>query len=81
MNLKRMHDDITLVIANGLHQFEHLEKIKNMTTAAEVNAAVEGGTERYLNGDPAFRAKVQMLVARVMVCVTDAAGMPSKDSK
>lgn len=73
MNLKRLNDDITLVLANGLHQYEHLEKIKNMTRADEINAAVEGGTQRYLN-EPAFRVKVQMLVAQVMNRVLDGDG-------
>lgn len=78
MNLKRLNDDITLTVASGLHQYENLEKIKNMGTAAEVTAAVEGGTQRYLD-DPAFRAKVQMLVARIMACVVDATSPPQRD--
>ncbi len=76
MNLKHLNNDITDVLARGLHNLENLDKVNAMRSAAEVNAALEGAIDRYLN-DPFFHAKVVMLVAAVMERVSShAAAVP-----
>lgn len=72
MDLNKLHNEITEEIAHGLHYLDNVEMIVGLKTAAEVQAAVEGGMDRYMN-DPIFRRKVQTLVARVMTRVSAAA--------
>jgi hypothetical protein len=72
MNMRKLHDDITDVLARGLHYTENVEKVIAMRTAAEVTTAMEGGIDRYTN-DPIFRVKVQTLVHQVMEVVRAAA--------
>ena len=69
MNLRKLHEEITIEIANGLHYMEQSNYIDSLMTAAEVRAAVEGGVERYYT-DPRFAAKVKKLVAGVMLRVS-----------
>lgn len=64
MNYRKLHDDITEVVAEGLYYIENYERIRGMKTAAEVNESVDGGLKRYMV-DPVYHAKVQMLVAHL----------------
>lgn len=61
----RLHDDITDVVIKWLHYCENNERISQLTTAEEVTESMAAGIKRF-GSDPIFRAKVNMLVARLM---------------
>ena len=64
MNYRKLHDDITEVVAKGLHYLENYERTSGLKTAAEVTESVDGGLKRFMV-DPVYHAKVQMLVAHL----------------
>ena len=65
MDYRKLNNDITGVVAKGLHYLENLEATQKMVTCEEVIRATDGGIERYRN-DPIYHAKVQMLVAHLL---------------
>jgi hypothetical protein len=72
VNLRKLNDDLTDVVAQNLHYFDHQDKIFSMKTSDEVRLALEGGIARY-QSDPVFAAKVKTMVAQVIRCVSNAA--------
>lgn len=65
VDYRMISDDITNVIASGLHYIEHLNASKPPETFTEATEAISGGIERYKN-DAIYHAKVQLLVARLL---------------
>lgn len=80
MNLRKLNDDLTDVVAQNLHYFDHQDTIFSMTTSDEVRLALEGGIARY-QSDPVFAANVKTMVAQVIRCVSNAAHGEATEGK
>lgn len=68
MDYRKLNDQITEVVAQGLHYAENIERINTMKTATEVSSEINGGMDRYMK-DHIYHAKVQSLVAILMQVV------------
>ena len=70
MNYRKLHNEITDVVVEALQHFEHIDRKGVPQTFEEAQASIDGAVDRYRN-DPIFRAKAQMLVARITAVVQD----------
>jgi hypothetical protein len=65
LNYRKLHDQITEAVAQGLQYSDNFEAINAMQTSTEVLFAIDEGIGRYMN-DPIYNAKVKSLVVRLM---------------
>ena len=70
MDYRRLDNDITEAVIEALQHFDHIGKKGVPQTFDEATESIGGGIKRY-RIDLIFRAKVQMLVSRVMVIVRE----------
>ena len=73
MNYRKLSNEITEVVVEALQHFDHIDRKGPPQTFEETQASIIGAVERYRT-DPVFRAKAQMLVARITAVVQNNEG-------
>lgn len=70
MDKHRLSDSITAIVINALHYFEQVDSGKSVVSVADTTSTLDAAYMRYCT-DPVLRAKVTMLVVRLMDVCTD----------
>lgn len=68
VNYRALSDDLTELVVTALQHFDYIDKKGPPQTLRETAESISGGIKRY-QCDPVFRAKVYMLVSRIMATV------------